>query len=130
LVYIYLFENLSTTVIEEQKTEKYKLEVGAEIEIEQPDSPMAVIDSKESSSDIVHLNDLENDDLSLPDISLYDLEQDDEQIKAKICLRKNGLWTDRMEKSWLKMLEQETKLILPLIISPLILFRIFNIAFY
>lgn len=77
-----------------------------------PDSPRAIIDSNHGSPDaaMVRLRDLD-EVLSLPSASLalYDLEQDAQQLRAKICLRTNGLWTAEMEKRWLVMQDKETR---------------------
>jgi hypothetical protein len=78
-------------------------------ELECPDSPGAIIDGnlpEQEEEGLIRLRDID-DILSLPSMVLYDLDEDKDQLRAKICLRTNGAWNQ--QKQWLQMLENEAR---------------------
>lgn len=105
----------STDVTKDQESKLVNPEISAGIDdIDGSNSPGAVIDSNHSlAPEVIRLQDID-DDLSLPSLAVFDLEPDNQQLRAKICLRTNGLWTAEMEKKWLQMQENETRYVLHL----------------
>lgn len=74
------------------------------------DTPNAVInDDRPTTMDVVNINDLAEENLSLPSLAQYDIPTDTEQLRAKICLRMNGFWTKDMEERWVDMQTRETR---------------------
>jgi len=76
--------------------------------MEKGDSPRAVIDGEDNSPDLL-VQQIPEDELSLPSISKFDLDVDECQKEAKITLRTNNLWTGEMEERWVKATELEAR---------------------